>query len=396
MEPDQLAAQVCRRHRPATGRRVCFWRNRAQSLPRRGGACHDDDVDRTIDYMPLFAEPSPDEVAAFRRATIAAQPGGSSQQIIQVVGWVIGGLAALTFGLTFLLPSAGLVAGVLSGEFDPIDLLGIIPPLVIVPVIAVVIGRSLLARRHDWAKRLRMGKFAEANGLLYSSVSPPPSYPGAIFALGSSRKVTDHFRTTDDRFLDFGNYQYTTGSGKNRTTHHWGFLALQLDRALPHMLLDSRANNGLFGSTNLPAVFARDQVLSLEGDFNKHFTLYCPKEYERDALYVFTPDLMALLIDEAAPFDVEIVDRWMFVYSARAFPLAEPSVYQRLLSIVTTVGAKTLTQTDRYVDERVGEFAANMVAPQGKRLRRGVSWVGIVIVVGFLALWMTGVFGSFR
>ena len=353
-------------------------------------------MDRTIDYMPLFAEPIPDEVAAFRRATIAAQPGGSSQQIIQVVGWVIGGLAALTFGLTFLLPSAGLVAGVLSGEFDPIDLLGIIPPLVIVPVIAVVIGRSLLARRHDWAKRLRMWKFAEANGLLYSSVSPPPSYPGAIFALGSSRKVTDHFRTADDRFLDFGNYQYTTGSGKNRTTHHWGFLALQLDRAVPHMLLDSRANNGLFGSTNLPAVFARDQVLSLEGDFNKHFTLYCPKEYERDALYVFTPDLMALLIDEAAPFDVEIVDRWMFVYSARAFPLAEPSVYQRLLSIVTTVGAKTLTQTDRYVDERVGEFAANMVAPQGKRLRRGVSWVGIVIVVGFLALWMTGVFSSFR
>ncbi len=162
------------------------------------------------------------------------------------------------------------------------------------------------------------------------------------------------------------------------------------------MLLDSRANNGLFGSTNLPAAFARDQVLSLEGDFNEHFTLYCPKEYERDALYVFTPDLMALLIDEAAPYDVEIVDRWMFVYSARAFPLAEPSVYQRLLTIVTTVGAKTLTQTDRYVDERVGEFAANMVAPEGRRLRRGVSWVGIAIVVGFLALWFSGVFSSFR
>ncbi|MDX2025233.1 hypothetical protein [Microcella sp.] len=353
-------------------------------------------MDRTIDYMPLFAEPNPNEVAAYRRATIAAQPGGSSMQVIQVVGWVLGGIAFLTFGLTFLLPSAGLVAGVLSGEFDVVELLGLIPPLVIIPIIAVLIGRSLFSRRHDWAKRLRMARFAEANGLLFSAMSPPPSYPGAIFSLGSSRKVTDHFRTTDSRYLDFGNYQYTTGSGKNRTTHHWGFLALQLDRALPHMLLDSRANNGLFGSTNLPAVFARDQVLSLEGDFNEHFTLYCPREYERDALYVFTPDLMALLIDEASPFDVEIVDRWMFVYSARPFPLGEPAIYQRLLSIVTTVGAKTLSQTDRYVDERVGEFTANVVAPQGRRLRRGVSWVGIAIIVGFLALWMTGVFSSFR
>ncbi|MBA4247167.1 MAG: hypothetical protein C0444_02580 [Microbacterium sp.] len=353
-------------------------------------------MDRTIDYMPLFAEPRPDEVAAFRRDTLATQPGGSGMQAIRVVGWVIGGLMALTFGLVFLVPLVGLLAGVLSGEFDVVELLGIIPPLVIIPIIAVVIGRGVLSRRHDWAKRWRMARFADANGLLFSALSPPPSYPGAIFALGSSRKVTDHFRTADDRYLDFGNYQYTTGSGKNRTTHHWGFLALQLDRTLPHMLLDSRANNGIFGSTNLPAAFARDQVLSLEGDFNEHFTLYCPKEYERDALYVFTPDLMALLIDEAAPFDVEIVDRWMFVYSARAFPLAEPSVYQRLLTIVTTVGAKTLTQTDRYVDERVGEFAANMVAPEGRRLRRGVSWVGIAIVVGFLALWFSGVFSSFR
>ena len=353
-------------------------------------------VDRTIDYQPLFAEPSPDEVAIYRSATIAAQPGASSAQVLTVVGWVFGGLAALTVVLTMLLPSAGIVAGVLSGDFQFVELIGLVPPIAIGLVIAVVIGRGLFARRHDWARRLRMARFAEANGLHFAPISPAPSYPGAIFGLGSSRQVSDHFRTTDDRYLDFGNYRYTTGSGKSRTTHHWGFLALQLDRSLPHMLLDSRANNGLWGSTNLPAVFARDQVLSLEGDFNEHFTLYCPAEYERDALYVLTPDLMALLIDEAAPFDVEIIDRWMFVYSARPFPLGDPATYQRLLSIVTTVGAKTLTQTDRYVDERVGEFTANIVAPQGRRLRRGISWVGVVIVVAFLALWLGGVFSTFR
>lgn len=43
-------------------------------------------------------------------------------------------------------------------------------------------------------------------------------------------------------------------------------------------------------------------MLSLEGDFDRYFTLYCPGDYERDALYVFTPDLLALLIDESRHF----------------------------------------------------------------------------------------------
>src|SRR5690606_19662771 len=128
------------------------------------------------------------------------------------------------------------------------------------------------------------------------------------------------------------------------------------------------------GGSNLPVTFDRTQVLSLEGDFDRYFRLYCPREYERDALYVFTPDLMALLIDNAAPFDVEIVDDWMFVYSSKPFPAAQPAVYQRLLNIVETVGSKTLSQTDRYRDERAAvPFEANVVAPQGTRLKRSVS-----------------------
>jgi hypothetical protein len=348
-------------------------------------------VDRTIDYSPLFTTPQPDEVAEYRRATLAARPSGAAEQLVRVATWVIGGLMAVTIGVTIIVPTLVLAVSAASGEVDPMQLVGLVPTIAIVGVALLIISRGVLSRRHDWQKRLRMARFAEANGLRYEPTSEGPSYPGAIFGIGSSRQVTDHFRTTDDRFLDFGNYRYVTGSGKNRSTHHWGFLALHLDRALPHMLLDSRANNGLLGATNLPAVFSRDQVLSLEGDFDRHFTLYCPAEYERDALYVFTPDLMALLIDEAAPYDVEIIDRWMLVYSARPFPLADPATYQRLLTIVSTVGAKTLTQTDRYVDERVGEFTANLVAPQGQRLRRGISWATIAVIGVFLFFWLGGI-----
>ncbi|MBX9470605.1 hypothetical protein [Microcella sp.] len=342
-------------------------------------------MDRTIDYTPLFVPVARDEVVQFRTDATRVSAVGSAEQVRAIITWILGVVIAFTMVITVLVPMLVALGTLATGSGDLVDVVLLIPGIAIFAIGAVLGVRALRRSRGVWEQRLRMTRFALANGLVYEPRSPAPSYPGAIFGLGSSRAVTDHFRTAEGRFIDFGTYSYVTGSGKNRTTHRWGFLAMQLDRALPHMVLDSRANNGLFGSTTLPTTFRRDQVLSLEGDFDRYFTLYCPREYERDALYVFTPDLMALAIDEAAPFDLEIVDEWLFVYSTAPFPLADAATYQRLLRIVSTVGAKALSQTDRYVDERIGEFSANLVAPRGRRLERGFPWgvvaVGAVVVV---------------
>ena len=61
--------------------------------------------------------------------------------------------------------------------------------------------------------------------------------------------------------------------------------------------------------------------LSIEGDFDEHFALHSPPVSQRDAVYIFTPDLMALLIDETGDFDVEIVDVFV-VYSRHGFDLS--------------------------------------------------------------------------
>jgi hypothetical protein len=345
-------------------------------------------VDRTIDYTQLFVPVSREEIAQYRTATTRLAALGSTEQVRAIITWIFGGVIAFTMVITVIVPMLVSLGTLASGSADVLDVALLLPGLAIVVVAAVLGVRALKLSRSVWEQRLRMTRFAEANGLVYEPRSPGPSYPGAIFGLGSSRTVTDHFRTAEGRFIDFGTYTYVTGSGKNRTTHRWGFLAMQLDRALPHMVLDSRANNGLFGSTTLPTTFRRDQVLSLEGDFDRYFTLYCPREYERDALYVFTPDLMALAIDEAAPFDLEIVDQWLFAYSTTPFPLADAASYQRLLRIVSTVGAKALSQTDRYVDERIGEFSANLVAPRGRRLERGFPWGVVAVGVVIAAFWV--------
>ena len=342
---------------------------------------------RVVDYSPLLSTPTPQEVSAYRtqaRAAGARWATMTTQSIIVAVVVVV-------FGAAVFLPMIGGILVFIADGFREGSPISAVYLLFFVGGIALVgfaIIRVVISGSGRWSRWLRMDRFARANGFTFSPADSDPSYPGSIFGIGDSRKVTEHFRTAEGRFLDFGNYRYTTGSGKNRSTHTWGFLAFKLDRRLPHMVLDSKANNGLFGGTNLPAWFDKSQILSLEGDFDRFFTLYCPKEYERDALYVFTPDLMALLIDNAAPFDVEIVDDWMFVYSSTPFPAAQPAVYQRLLSIVDTVGTKTLTQTDRYQDDRAAApFAANVVAPQGTRLKRGVSVGAVVLIVVAMLIW---------
>jgi hypothetical protein len=338
-------------------------------------------VARTLDYTPLTRPYPAAEVRAWRqRAKAAGAPWASMSgaNILGIVVLIPVAILMLAFGATTAATAA-------RGGFGAGSALTLVLfVLFLGGVVGIAVWR-LVGGGH-WGRWARIDTFARANGLTFSPRDGVPGYAGMIFQLGSDRTVQEHVCSTTGRFLDIGDYQYTTGSGKNRSTHRWGFLALRLDRRLPNMVLDSKANNRLFGS-NLPVAFSRDQVLHLEGDFDRYFTLYCPREYETDALYVFTPDLMALLIDEAAPFDVEIVDDWMFVYSSSPFDMTRPEVYDRAFRILDTIGTKAVRQTEHYADDRVGDRAANLVAPQGARLKRGVSAGSIavgVVVVGIL------------
>lgn len=337
-----------------------------------------------IDYSFLTRTVTTAEVRAFRSSPQTRERYTNSSSVAQTVALALFFVVFAVIAVVILATIGGALVSVLASDSSTAAVIAaiVLGSGIVVCIIAIVRWST----RRRWEKLFRLDGFATTNSLTFSSSDSAPQYPGAIFSSGRSREARDHLRSTTGRFLDYGNYRYVTGSGKNQSTHNWGFLAFQLDRSLPHMVLDSRANNGLFGGTNLPSAFDKDQILSLEGDFDSHFTLYCPRAYERDALYVFTPDLMALLIDNAAPFDVEIVDKWMFVYSATPFDMVQPTAHQRLLGIVDTVGAKTLAQSDRYSDERVQDFPANVVAQPGKRLKKRFP-LAAIIIVGIVLIW---------
>jgi hypothetical protein len=293
---------------------------------------------------------------------------------------VIGGLLPVVIplaGLLFILALGGssLVEAIwrftLEAPF-PLNLVFVgIGAVIMVGVVlaslrVVKLIRSLLIPRAWWEAAYRLTRFADANGLRYGHDESVP-YPGVIFGTGSERTAERRLTTTSGRRVEIGNYRYTI-TGENREdarVYGWGYVAITLDRRLPNMLLDAKANNSsVFGikTSNLPVELARDQRLSLGGEFDALFTLYAPSDYGRDAFYIFTADLMALFIDRLGTYDVEIIDDTMFVYGSR-FDLLSPRTYDWLQEVVDTVVARTVRRTERYTDD----FAALETDPATSR-----------------------------
>jgi hypothetical protein len=360
-----------------------------------------------FDVRPLTERADPAAVRRFHSELKRRFPASATSTVAIILVALIA-LPVLGIGIT--------VFGTLLTAFVERGLGLLAAPVVLSALAVVALLVWLLVRRLGGLSRerkYRLDGFARANGMSYLPTLRDPQLPGMIFRRGSSRTARDILRGEQPRFVEFANYEYTTGSGKNQTTHRWGYVAIHLGTPLPHIVLDAVGNNSVFGS-NLPAQFSRAQRLSLEGDFDRYFTLYCPEGYERDALYLFTPDVMARFIDNVAQLDVEIVDDWLFLYAGRPVSTTNPDTWAWLFSAVSGLMDK-LSQWQRWRDERlavpavaepgplpfqsVGAGAAAAppppaawtgpkgVAPSGRRLKGGVPWIAVVaILIGFAVL----------
>lgn len=247
-------------------------------------------------------------------------------------------------------------------------------------IISGLIMLTMVSSAHSRKQRIRMERFAALNNITYRQNIPSGNPAGMIYNHGHSRTV-DQVLIFPSGF-EIGNYHYTTGSGKNKSTHHWGYVHIELPRRLPHMVLDAKQNNFLSLVSNLPTGFSRSQVLSLEGDFDTYFTLYAPETYKTDALYVFTPDVMAALIDNGRDYDIEIVDNSLNLYTKKRFSLDSPETLDPLLTIIDIITKEIGRQGSRYRDENITTTtASNSIAIPGRRLRTSVSATAILAIV---------------
>ncbi|MCR2828029.1 hypothetical protein [Microbacterium sp. zg.Y909] len=306
----------------------------------------------TAASVPFDTRPLTQRVdrAAVRAFSKELRASGRTQN--EVTASIVG------FGVVLVFLAGMMLIGAVTSRSSFLVELSEMAPFFVVLSVAALFGVvvTFFSQMRAATRRYRLDRFARANGMSYTPQRANPSLPGMIFNTGSRRQSFDLVRGDEPRAVEFANYVYTTGSGKHRSTHRWGYVAVKLDTPLPHIVLDATGNNSLFGS-NLPTLYTKQQRLSLEGDFDRHFALYCPEGYERDALYLFTPDVMARFIDNAAELDVEIVDDWLLMYTKRNASTTDPATWEWLFGAVAAVLDK-LDQWERWRDERMLQAAS--------------------------------------
>lgn len=236
---------------------------------------------------------------------------------------------------------------------------------------------------------------AQSRGFTYRRELAGLGLPGILFRAGGKTVASDvvDARASATPFIAgslIGTYAEDTSLPRQIPS---SFVAIPLKREVPNILLFGKG----IGMLRLAGVaMGGRQRLSLEGDFDRSFTLYCPQGYERDALTIFTPDLMQLLIDTTSGCDVELVDDWMFVYSAPG-RYTKPGILDRVVAVTALVHDKVHRQTSRYADERSAKAGATVspaehaarvgrVAEQGRRLRTRPGAVQTIITVASTAV----------
>jgi hypothetical protein len=332
-------------------------------------------------FYRAFAKRYPSVRSPFTPARrLAAGVGGTASVI---------GLLAMAVGISQEIDQrAADMAGQLVG-------MGFFVALMLIGgIILVWFYARVTARRGTPKRHYRLARFAAENGMSYE---PGPRLGRHLTPLTERGRLTltRIMRTTTTHPLEFANYELLTGSAGSRNTQFGGLCAIRLSTRLPHIVLQARGRPSLAGE----AVPAQAQRLSLEGDFDDHFTLYCPVEYERDALYLFTPDVMARLIDRVHGFDVEIIDDWLFFVTSRDAVTLKPKTWQGLIDASSALTDK-IERWERWRDDRLPAIkpdaplasaaspvpAGVRVAKRGQRLRMTIGpgvllWVGITVAL---------------
>jgi hypothetical protein len=255
--------------------------------------------------------------------------------------------------------------------------------------------------------RLDPASEAARRGWTYEATSPPPPIVGAVFGAISGAEVTDLVTAHASRpAFEFGNLAGRLGGSRTEqygpvtvtmnldtpVAVDYGFVSIKLPRPMPHFVVDALGNDRP-GRSSLPIRIDGRQRVSLEGDADRYFALYAPDGYERDALYLFTPDVMALLIDDTGDYDVELSDDRITVFSPTPWDLGDPATWARIDELVRVLGGKAARQATRYRDERAAP--GEVVAVRGRRLdqgvlsRRGVA-VGVITALAVVLVITTG------
>ncbi len=254
--------------------------------------------------------------------------------------------------------------------------------LTVAPILgAFVIGYTVLAAVGFvwWAvglsRRVKVAAFAWQNGWAYADALERTRRPGTAFTRvvhGRERAVI----ACDDERMPFEmGMHHSVSHGQERATiqRPFAFIELPLPAPVPHIVLANRKRS-IIPTLGLGRGAAR---LDLEGEFAKTFRLLVPKGYQQDALYIFTPDLMARVLDLGSGAEIELVSDRLYVYLPSGTRFDRAETMAAAITLAEEFHRRFAARTELYRDDDAGDIAARAgvsVGLRGQRLGgRGIS-----------------------
>jgi len=247
----------------------------------------------------------------------------------------------------------------------------------VVAYVATTVRRGIRRRAALWA-------LADDAGWEYAADVSDRIWGGSIDEQieRSARTTTDYLRAAQPVPFDTAERVFSVGSGEGATLHTTRMVRIPLSAEAPRITLRSRRGGGALSA--LPRVPHGRSELTLEGNFSDVFVVSVPHGYEVDALYLLTPDLMAILLDHASECDLEIIDATLHLYLS-PLDLSDPHELSGFLTVVGVLHERFSRRTALYRDDAAPPVDADAYRRAGDTLAQGARSIDARARVGPIA-----------
>lgn len=219
---------------------------------------------------------------------------------------------------------------------------------IIVITVFIIFGLEAAAlgyvRKH---KNRFAATFALQNNLIVEANKMFPNFVSTIFQKGNADpKASLIFKTTLNTEyppIYFANWQYTSGSGKKKTTHKQGILVIDLNKKLPNMKLLPNTSKTVTLINNI-----NNKSLTLPAGVDNHFTAYNVTGTSNDFYYIFAPDVLNEIINYAVGLEIHLDNDKLIFLKNEHFDVYLEDTWKQLEALVQNVGKQVIEQTNRW------------------------------------------------
>ena len=217
-------------------------------------------------------------------------------------------------------------------------------------------------------RRTKLAMFAWTNGWAYADQLAGTRRPGSAFTR-MRRAIERAVIASEDPRIPFElGVAHSVARRDERATMQrpFAFIELPLPAKVPHIVLRNRRRS------IVPTLGLGGARMELEGHFASTFQVLVPEGYQRDALYIFTPDLMARILDLGTGAELELVEDRAYVYLPSSTRFDRPEVMAGSVRLAEELHRRFAVRTGAYRDESADPSAR----PEGIAIGLGGQRLG--------------------